>query len=289
MPDDPNKDKEQKELKDLLGSIFNSTNWRERVEREMRDKFRLTRKLALARKETDELKEQLETAKPKDGSVVMTKADSEELVAYRALVPKSADLKVILTEHGTLKAKDEERAMEAQFAEAGEALGWENIPALTRFLKRENLVLEFKETSEKDEDGKRILTRLPYVRPKADEKAAPVALDEYVEKEVPEFIDIFATAPALGEDDDDEGTEEGGEGNELVGAGAGGGIRRTDIGARGRQVTRSEARARGGDRSTGVRIAGTRGVRADAVPGTRDKKTLEKAEEDARRSGVYNV
>jgi hypothetical protein len=273
MPEPENDKTGAAELRRMLDEIFGASNWKARVEEEMRNVLKVRRK---NQQLSDRIKE-LEGAAPKDGAVVIKKEEMEELTAFRALALKPADITTLKTEHTALKAKQEERDAEELFAEAGEALGYKNIPALTRFLKRENLVIEMKDSRTKDEEnpGKWLVSRIPVVKPKGDDKAEPMPLDEYVQTEVPEFESIFQTAPE--EEDDEEGAE-----GTLSGDGSTTGIRAP---AGTRQQTRHERAIRTG---TGVPIAGTPRVRPNVTPNTRDSKVIEEATETARKSGTYS-
>lgn len=246
MPDENNG---KAELQAMLDQIFNAKNWRDKVTEEMRNTLKLRRKAAALQKELDELK----AAAPKDGAVVLAKADHDELVAFRTLNLTPADLTKSLSDLADLRTKDTEREEEKQFGEAGEALGYQNIPALTRFLKRERLALSFKDTRIDDPDnaGKKLTVKLPFVRAKSDDKAPEVALDEYVQTEVPEFEEIFLTAP---ESDDDDG--------------------------------RTERTLRSGV-SDGVIVAGTPRIVRNSSTSTKDAATLKRAEDEARASGTY--
>lgn len=251
----------QEEVKRLAAEIadaaLNSANRRKSMIKIAEDAARL-------RLENETLKTKVTdlTAKqPKDGSVSLTKEEGEAWTAYVAL-GKPADLKTLTTEHADLKAKQAERDAEAQYADAAEALGWENAAVATRWLKREPIVLTFQDVRTKDDDGKTIVTRTPMVRPKADEKATPVPLADYVDENAPEFAEIFASAPAEGEAGDDEEDKPA------------------------RRATKAPLGNSNG--TGGVPIAAMRGARQTATPVTRDKKKLEEIENAALRTGTYS-
>jgi hypothetical protein len=266
---------QSQQVTDLLNRIFNSSNWRGEVEKTVKKNTRLQQLVRDQKAQLDKFaaKFNLDTGEPKEGKL-LTK---DEAVAYQAFVDlkvKPEDLKTVLTEHGKLKAKDDERAAEERFADAAEALGFENVPALTRWLTREKLVLEFKDQRVEDEDtGKKVLMRMPYVRPAEDEKAVLEPLEEYIEREVPEFLDIFKTKPESDDDEEEGGREEGGDldTDEMV--------RRASADA--------ERRVSGKGGKSGVRVPATRSARSDNA-GTKDSKKLADLEKDSRSSSLYS-
>jgi hypothetical protein len=266
---------QSQQVTDLLNRIFNSSNWRGEVEKTVKKNTRLQQLVRDQKAQLDKfaVKFNLETGEPKEGKL-LTK---EEAAVYQAVVDLKVtpeNLKTIIAEHGKLKAKDDERAKEEQFADAAEALGFENVPALTRWLTREKLVLEFKDQRVEDEDtGKKVLMRMPYVRPAEDEKAVLEPLEEYIEREVPEFLDIFKTKPESDDDEEEGGREEGGDldTDEMV--------RRASADA--------ERRVSGKGGKSGVRVPATRSARSDNA-GTKDSKKLADLEKDSRSSSLYS-
>lgn len=266
MPEPTKEELEQtrldKAVQDAIDKLFAAPNWRARVTDTVRDSFKSRESNRKLKERVTELEKLLDDAKPKDGSVVLTKEDGVVWAAFQKLGKKPEELTTVLTEHKTLADAERLRKESEGFADAAESLGFKNIPALTRMLTRENLVLEFKDVRVKDENDKTVIQRTPFVRPKADDKATPEFLGEYLEREVPEFIPIFEAEPA-GKD----GDEEGGEEKETPAAGT----RRGTM----TPVSRS-----------GVQIAATRGAReTPAVP--RDAKKLKEMEDEARASGNY--
>jgi hypothetical protein len=271
-------DTTQQAVKDLLDRIFNSSNWRGEVEKTAKTNVKLLEKKRQLQAIVDKIgaKFNLETGEPKEGKL-LTKDEAAAYDAFTGLKLKPEELKALVEEHGKLKAKEVAAAEEQQFADAAEALEFENVPALTRWLVREGLVLEFKDQRVEDEEtGKKVLKRMPYVRPKADEKAALEPLEDYIEREVPEFVDTFRTAP---QSDDDEEVGDGDRGGDELDADEL--VRRASaeaedrVGGKGRR-----------DRKGGVRIPATRSARGDSA-GSRDKKTLEKLEQGAREDPLY--
>lgn len=181
-------------------------------EREILDKnFKLRRKNA----ELADRVAQLEAQRPKDGTVVLSKEDAAEYDAFKKLNLKAADLQTIVKEHGELKAKVAERDAEELYVDVADAMGFDNLPAFMRFMEREKLHVEFKDVQERDEEsGKMVTVKVPMVRPKADDKAQLEPLADYVEREVPEFIDIFQMAP-----DEEAGEDEPAMAGERTGGG----------------------------------------------------------------------
>lgn len=247
-----------KSVQEAIDKLFASPNWRARVTDTVRDSFKSRESSRKLKEQVTDLQKQLDDAKPKDGSVVLSKEDAAIWAAFQKLGKKPEELTKVLSEHETLSKDATARKEEEGFKDAAESLGYKNVPALTRMLTRENLVLEFKDVRTKGEDDKTTVVRTPFVRPKADDKAVPEALDEYLEREVPEFIPIFEAEPSTGDDDEEGETEE----------------RPTRRTTQDRQTT------------GGVRIAATRNAR-ETAPITRDKKKLEEEEANQRASGTY--
>lgn len=247
-----------KSVQEAIDKLFASPNWRARVTETVRDSFKSRESSRKLKDQVADLQKQLDDAKPKDGSVVLSKEDAAIWTAFGKLGKKPEELTKVLSDYEVLSKEATERKEAEGFADAAEALGFKNVPALTRMLTRENLVLEFKDVRSKDENDKTIVTRTPFVKPKGDAKAELEALDEYLEREVPEFLPIFESEPSTGEEE--EGEEEKP-------------TRRTTL-----------------DRSTvatgGVRIAATKGAR-ETTPVARDKKRLEEEEANQRTGGHY--
>ncbi len=247
------------QVQSLLSKIFSGSNWKSEIEKTVRRNVRL-----LADKK--DLQAQIEALKTTGaapaGGKVLTKEQAADYDAFVALNVKPADLKVVVDEHGKFKVKVQETEDAEKFAAAAKALGFGNVKALTRWLQKEKLVVEFKDTRVDDEEtGKKVVKKMPYVRPAADEKAQPEPLEEYMDREVPEFVELFRTVA------EPEGGEEESETDEerLV-----------------RATTEAEERVRGG-----VRIAATRP--AGAMPAaSKDKKTLERIEQENQATGLYS-
>lgn len=268
------------QVQNLLSQIFNSSNWRGEVEKTVKKNARLQTLVREMKAQLDKFtaKFDLTTGEPKEGKL-LTKDEAAVWVAFTELKLKPEDIKVMAAEHGKLKAKQDERDAEEKFETAAEALGYENVPALTRWLTREKLVLDFKDqrVEEEQDDGskKKVLKRMPYVRPAEDEKAAFVALEDYIEEQVPEFVAIFKTKPEGDEESDEEG--EGSselDADELV--------RRASAEAEGR------VRGGNGKGKSGVRVPATRSARGDNA-NTKDSKKLADIEREARSSQMYRV
>jgi hypothetical protein len=254
-------------VEDILQKIFSSSNWRSEVEKTVRRNEKLLRKLKTQQDVLDRIgaKFNLETGEPKEGKL-LTKEEAAAYDAFVKLGKKPEELTVIVKEHGELKIKEDERAEEEKYEDAANALGFENVPALTRWLKREKLHLEFKDQRVEDPDtGKKVVQKLPFVRPAADDKAALVALDEYIEQEVPEFIDVFKTKPASEEVEEAGGSE--GDDEDIVT----------------RAAREASDRVRGG---SGVKVPATRSATSQPSR-NKDAKKLEQIEQEARSSQQY--
>jgi len=272
MPE-PTADERAAEIRAAVERMFSGSNWRKSAEETVKDNFKIRRKLQEAKTRITEL----EAAAPKDGAVVLKKEDSEELVAYRAL-GKVADLKTVVAEHGALKVKDQARTEQESFAEAAESLGYKNVVALTRVLTREGLVLEFKDVRVKGEDGKFTVERVPQVRPKADDKAQLEPLDDYLQRELPDFIAVFESEPSGGDEDGDDDA-----GDEKDGAAE---MEELTTSLQGEQDTGRSVK-RGKTVRGGVAIAATRNVNGVPSVAGKNQKKMEQIEKEARESSMY--
>jgi hypothetical protein len=251
-------------------------------ERHILDKnFKLRRKIEQLRIDIAKLTE----VAPKDGALVLSKEDAAEYQAFKKLNLKSADLATLVDEHGKLKAKDAERSAEELFADAADALGFENVPLFMRTMMREGLHLEFKDERVKDEEtGKTETVRVPMVRAKADEKAQLVPLADYLEDEIPELIEALQMAPAAGGDeegDDAAAGERGERGASETFTRTASRIAAGDPDAR-RAATRSAQRGA----SNGVRIPVTRNARP-STGASRDAKKEREIFEEKAKNPIY--
>lgn len=253
------------QVEGIVQKIFQGANWRNEVERTVRRNVKLLEKNKLLQTENDTLK----AAGPKDGAKVLTKEETTMFDAFKALNLKPEDIKVIVKEHGEFKVAMDEHKEEEGFKAAAKSLEFQNVPALTRWLKREGLHLEFKDEPGRDDEGARIMKKVPVVRPKNNDKAALEPLETYITREVPEFVDTFKSAPARGEGDE--------EGDEIVEDG--------DDGEAALARVMAEAQSRVG----GVRIPATRSTRTASTPSSRDKKVLERLEAEAAANPMYSV
>lgn len=260
------------QVSELVQRIMNSANWRSELEKTVKKNVRLQSLVRDQKVQLDRFaaKFTLETGEPKEGKL-LTKEEAAVYAAFVELKLKPEDVKTMSTEYGKLKAKEDEQKAEEQFETAAEALGYENVPALTRWLTREKLVLDFKDqrVEEEQQDGstKKVLKRMPYVRPSEDEKAAFVPLEDYIEEQVPEFVDVFKSKPDA-EGDEESETEGGGE---------------EDIVGRASREAESRVRPKGG-----VRVPATRSARTDSG-GTKDGRKLADLEKDARHDPMYRA
>lgn len=263
------------DVSDIVNRIFSSSNWRGEIEKTVRKNVRLQEKLRLQQATLDKIgaKINLDTGEPKEGRL-LTKEEAVQYTAFIELKIKPEDLKKVVDEHGKLKEKQAERDAEEQFQTAAEALEFENVPALTRWLTREGLVLEFKDqrVDEEQEDGsvKKVTKKMPYVRPKADDKATVEPLEDYIEREVPEFVSVFRAKPEEGDGEEEEMSSGSESAEDFI------------------QSASREALGRVGKGKSGTRFPVSRG--AGGEPSTsRDRKVLEKMEEDARGSHHYRL
>ena len=268
------------QVQNLLNQIFNSSNWRGEVEKTLKKNVRLQGVIKAQKEQLDRFTAKgfnLETGELKEGRL-LSKDEAAQFQLFLDLKLKPEDVKKMSEEHSKFAAKEAERLQEEQFADAAEALGYENIPALTRWLTREKLVLEFKdqrvdETDESGEKtGKKKLVRMPYVRPAEDEKAALSPLEDYIEEQVPEFVDVFKIKPGSEDEEDggaDSGTDDAND-EEFVR----------------RASSEASRRVHGG--KGGVKVPATRSA-SSSNSGGRDKKGLEKMEQEARINTMYGI
>jgi hypothetical protein len=160
---------------------------------------KLNQRLFKLRLKNRELEQQLADAsgsKPKDGQVLLSKEDAAEYDALKKLNLKATELSTIVKEHGEQKTRLAERDAEELYVDVADAMGFDNLPAFMRFMEREKLHVEFQDVRVKDDEtGKTEVVKTPMVRLKADEKAQLESLSEYIDREVPDFIEIFQTAP----------------------------------------------------------------------------------------------
>lgn len=265
MPDPaPTADTSASLVQSIVGQIFNSSNWKSEVTKTVKKNVKLQELLR-------ETKAQLELAKkgaPADGAKVLSKEEAAEWDAFKALNLKPTEIKKVTEDHARLLGEEQGRKEEESYGDAAEALDFSNVPAFKRWMKREGLVLEMRDQRVEDEEtGKKITIKMPFIRPKADEKAQFEPLQEYVEREVPEFVATFQLTP---EEAATEETEEIGQTDGLI-----------------RQASRdADSRVKSGN---GVRVPAMRSGRSDTTPSSRDKKVLEDMENSARANPLYSI
>jgi hypothetical protein len=263
MPDAPAGTPElNAQVESIMGKIFGSSNWRNETERTVRRNVKLMAK----NKELLAENETLKGGGLKEGERKLTKEEGVIFDAFKALNLKPEEIKAVVEEHKKLKVKEQEGAEEAQYKLAAESLDYANEAALTRWLKREGLHLEFKDEVTRGEGGVRVTKKVPVVRPKDDDKAALESLEAYLEREVPDFIDTFKTAPI--EEEGEEGEAGGEEGDEELVA---------------RAATETRRRVGGG-----VRVPATRSS-STASPATRDRKVAAQLEQTAADDPMYSI
>ncbi len=248
-------------IQSITSQIFSSANWKSEVQKTVKRNVKLQEKVR-------ELTAQVETAKkgaPGDGAKVLTKEEVAEWDAYKALNLKPADIKKTVEDHGRLKVKEAEQLEEENYGDAAEALDFANVPAFKRWMKREGLVLELRDQRVEDETtGKKVLVKMPFVRLRSDDKAQFESLEEYIEREVPEFVDTFRQA-------DEQ------EAEKILGTETG------DV------ITRAARDAEERVKGNGVRVPATRPGRSDNSTKTRDAKVLQEVEERTRNNPAYSL
>lgn len=262
-------------FRDELRSLYNAENV---PDRERKLNHRLF-KLRLKNRGLEEEIGQLRGQTPADGSLVLTKEDAAEFAEFKKLAMKPADLKTALDEHAKLKGEKDERSIDQLWADAAAELGFENVPLFTRMLKREGLHLEFRdERAKDDETGKTTVVRVPMVRAAKDDKAQLESLDDYVEREFGDAaIVAFETAPATGEETDDEDDIA----ESTVGAASRRGTRRE------RTVGASNGASHGGSNGASQTIAGVRiPVTRNARPLTSERRSQKKDDEALQQKRV---
>lgn len=200
--------REMQELVQRLGQS-NETTDRERILQD--DNFRLRRRNA-------RLLDEAENGTQPEGTVNITDDEFKELEDLRkiladAKIEKPEDLKKKIDEHATLSSKQAERDAVEVYEDAVDALEIPNAKAAVRALTKEGLHIEFKDERVRGDDGQRRTVRVPFCRPKADEKAALVPLVDYIEDELSEFVEVFMTEPA------DEGHSESDDNDDAGAAG----------------------------------------------------------------------
>lgn len=273
--DDDDSDEEgssgQRHGRDSLEQIFSSSNWRRSVENVVHELQRKNDRLLRKNRELREQVSEFEEHQPADGAIVLSKDDAAVYEEFKKLNLKPADITAAIAERDTLKAKDTERSDEEKYADAAEALGYENVALFTRMLKREGLHLEFRDVREKTDDGKTVVSKIPMVRPSKDDKAALEPLNDYLEREMPEIVPVLQSEPAS------DGESEELDGEELSG-----------VGAAATRGGREFASRRPTEATGGVRIPVTRGARP-STGAAREDRRLDERLEQKRAAGGYRL
>lgn len=146
---------------------------------------RLSRKVDTLTRERDAAK-----ALIPEGGRVITKEEGEDLDAYRKIGVKPSDVvaaTALQEAQGRLAVLDAQQVHEA----AAKALGWKGT-VLHDLAKDKGLHVEVKNEKVDGKDVPR-----PYVRPKADEKAALVLLQDYVKSNLPDYLPALATTERI--------------------------------------------------------------------------------------------
>lgn len=201
-------------MRQLLDSMKGSKDASAREQELLHDNFKLRRKNA----ELNDLNEELESLVPEEGSAIISAEDKKELDEFRALKLKPADITKQGEELVKLQGEAKQRENESVYADAAEALGYANVAAVSKALKREGLHIEMKTVKRDDPDnpGRKISVEEPHVRKANDEKAPLELLSDYIDRELSDFIPAFEAEP---KSDEDEGEAEG-AGNAKAGVGA---------------------------------------------------------------------
>lgn len=188
-------------MRELMTTLMSGKDHSAREEILVRDNFKLRRRNAELRDAAAS-----STGKVPEGSVVVKKEDADELAAFRALKLKPDDIKASVEKLAKLEGENAARANESVHEEAAEALGYPNVAALSKALKREGLHVEMKSVRIDDPDnpGKKISAMMPHVRKASDEKAALEPLADYIDRELSELVPAFVAEPETTDDDDDE-------------------------------------------------------------------------------------
>ncbi len=142
------------------------------------------------------LKQQLEQLRA-PGSAVLTKADADELTAWRGLGTKVEDVKKQLGEHATLQAEVAGLKQNdvARQAAAMEPYGYAP-DVLADLMRTKGLTLTIGEVEVVDEKGQKLKKPAALVRPDGKPLSEAVELAGYVEQHLKQYLP--ALAPAVG-------------------------------------------------------------------------------------------
>lgn len=258
------------DMRDLMQQMLQGNNVSQREQTLIRDNFKLRRRNA-------QMREQLESAsagKVPEGSVVVKKADADELEKFRALKLTPEVITTSMQELTKLKTESAARENEVVHEEAAEALGYPNVAALSKALKREGLHVEMKSQRVDDPDnpGKKITVSMPHVRKANDEKASLEPLSDYIDREMSELVPAFVAEPETDDSDDDEGSTSGKQ-------------QTTQTITMRRDPKSPAART---SNSNGVSIPVARNAQRPNGP-ARDAKQVEEAAAAKKRSGTYSL
>jgi hypothetical protein len=257
------------DMRELMQQMLQGNNVSQREQTLIRDNFKLRRRNA-------QMREQLESAsagKVPDGSVVVKKADADELEKFRALKLTPDVITASMQELTKLKTESAARENEAVHEEAAEALGYPNVAALSKALKREGLHVEMKSVRADDPDnpGKKISVLMPHVRKASDEKAALEPLADYIDRELSELVPAFVAEPETDDSDDDAGSASStSQANTIT-------MRRDP-----------KSPAARGSNNNGVSIPVARSAQRPNGP-AREAKQTEEAAVAKKRSGTYSL
>lgn len=150
----------------------------------------------------DRLKEartQAETAKPADGAVVLSAEEAKRWAAFQKIEGEPAEIakQVEAAKQATAKLLEyEERERDR---EAAAAIGF-NPNVLSDLRRTKALALEMRDSTVEEKGGKKVVKKLPHVRPSGDEKAQWTPLREYAETQLKDYLPALAAAEGSGPD-----------------------------------------------------------------------------------------
>jgi hypothetical protein len=152
------------DMNEMMGQLRGRTDVSERERALQDDNYKLRRRNA-------RLLDELEAAGEgvPEGSHVISDDEHKELEALRGIlkdakVEKPEQLKAVIEEHGTLKAKHAEQELEQKWRDAADELDVPNVEAFVKALRKEGLHIEFKDERVRDPEDptRRITKRTPW-------------------------------------------------------------------------------------------------------------------------------
>jgi hypothetical protein len=226
----------------------------------------------------ERLEQQLTDAKakvPGDGAVVLTKDEAKLWEGFKALECEPKDVEELIDSYEALLASEEKRELSTVIAKAADDIGW-NRHALPVILRDRGLAAEMREVVIQDDEGQRTKANLLHVRPANKENAPWELVDQYIQRELPEYLPMLESIPAEGEEAEGEETEGAEEQQQPLGTTAldnGRGTRKSAYGA----VSKSAPK--------GVQYPKQRAPQSRATPTRAD---FERAKAAKAATGEYN-